>query len=272
MNKRLDYCYHTHTTRCGHAYGTDEAYVLSAIAQGYRVLGFSDHAFFPGLTQQGIRGDFSELDNYINSIRNLEKKYEKEIKIHLAFEIEYTPYYETYYQELLSKYHFDYLILGHHFEFQGNRILSYYGNTKDSQKIIQYGQEIAQALSKGYFSYVAHPDLYMMGYHPGWDSHAQQTAKTIIEAALRFNIPLELNLGGIRGRGMMTIGNETRYPYPYEPFWQMVASMGASVIVGVDAHAPQDFASGHEKLIFNLIEKYDLKVMDRLAFNRVMIK
>ena len=35
--------YHTHTTRCMHATGDDEDYVLSAIKGGYRILGFSDH-------------------------------------------------------------------------------------------------------------------------------------------------------------------------------------------------------------------------------------
>lgn len=36
--------YHTHTTRCQHAKGSDEDYVLSAIKAGYDELGFSDHA------------------------------------------------------------------------------------------------------------------------------------------------------------------------------------------------------------------------------------
>ena len=35
--------YHTHTTRCMHATGSDEEYVLSAIKGGYQILGFSDH-------------------------------------------------------------------------------------------------------------------------------------------------------------------------------------------------------------------------------------
>ena len=35
--------YHTHTTRCMHAVGSDEEYVLSAIKGGFQILGFSDH-------------------------------------------------------------------------------------------------------------------------------------------------------------------------------------------------------------------------------------
>ena len=38
--------WHTHTKRCGHAKGTDEEYVLEAIAAGVKSLGFSDHACY----------------------------------------------------------------------------------------------------------------------------------------------------------------------------------------------------------------------------------
>ncbi len=36
--------YHSHTTRCKHAVGSDEAYVLAAIEAGLDEIGFSDHA------------------------------------------------------------------------------------------------------------------------------------------------------------------------------------------------------------------------------------
>ena len=41
--------YHTHTTRCRHASGTEEAYVQAAIQGGLEILGFSDHTpyWFP---------------------------------------------------------------------------------------------------------------------------------------------------------------------------------------------------------------------------------
>ena len=39
--------YHTHTTRCGHAEGTEEEYILTALRCGYKVLGFSDHTPWP---------------------------------------------------------------------------------------------------------------------------------------------------------------------------------------------------------------------------------
>lgn len=40
---------HTHTFRCGHASGTDDQMVLSAIEAGFELLGFSDHMPYPEL-------------------------------------------------------------------------------------------------------------------------------------------------------------------------------------------------------------------------------
>ena len=81
----MKYCYHTHTKRCGHAVGEDEEYVIEAIKAGIKDLGFSDHVFLKGITQQGIRGDYSCLDDYISSINNLKEKYKKDINIYVGF-------------------------------------------------------------------------------------------------------------------------------------------------------------------------------------------
>ncbi len=51
--------YHTHTTRCHHATGSDEEFVLSAIKGGYQEIGFSDHTPWKYHT------------NYISDIRML---------------------------------------------------------------------------------------------------------------------------------------------------------------------------------------------------------
>ena len=54
--------FHTHTFRCGHAKGDIKDYTKSAISFGFKNIGFSDHAFFPGIHHEFMRGDFSLLD------------------------------------------------------------------------------------------------------------------------------------------------------------------------------------------------------------------
>ena len=64
--EKLKYCYHTHTSRCGHANGEDEEYVVNAIKAGIKRLGFSDHVILPkGYEQPGIRGSYYLLEDYL---------------------------------------------------------------------------------------------------------------------------------------------------------------------------------------------------------------
>ena len=68
--------YHTHTTRCMHATGSDEDYVLSAIKGGYQELGFSDHTPWKYHTDYvaDMRMFPEELPGYVESLRSLREK------------------------------------------------------------------------------------------------------------------------------------------------------------------------------------------------------
>lgn len=264
--QKLDYCYHSHTTRCGHAYGTDEAYVRAAIDNGFKVIGFSDHIFFPGIEQPGMRGSFHELENYKQSVRHLKKQYQDSIQVHLGFEAEYYPRFDSYYRSLLNDHRIEYLILGQHFRLVGNAFPIYYASVKDPTLIHEYADSIVAAMKTGLFAYVAHPDLYMLGYGGGWDEHAQAVAHKLAEASRTYGVPLELNLGGINGRGLMHIQGEYRYPYPYEDFWRIAKLYDVETIIGLDAHAPDAYVGDRYKLLFAIAEKYQLKTIQRLKF------
>ena len=69
--------YHTHTARCGHAVGTDRAYVETAIARGLRTLGFSDHVPMPFSDghESRFRVPLRLLDDYVKSVLSLKQEY-----------------------------------------------------------------------------------------------------------------------------------------------------------------------------------------------------
>jgi histidinol-phosphatase (PHP family) len=66
---------HTHTVRCGHASGEDEAYVLAAIQAGISVLGFSDHVPWISSRVFTDRMPMNLKDDYLISIERLKQKY-----------------------------------------------------------------------------------------------------------------------------------------------------------------------------------------------------
>lgn len=261
----IPYCYHTHTKRCGHAIGEDEEYVLEAIAAGVRKMGFSDHIMLPSFSQPGIRGDYALLDDYLNSVKYLKEKYKDKIKISCGFEAEYSPNFVSYYKLLLESGKIDYLILGQHFNFSNNTVLDYYGHIHDKEQLFKYRDQVVEAMSTGLFSFLAHPDLYMSSYEK-FDVHAKNVAMAICKASLEYNIPLEINLAGIR-KGLVQVGNEKRYLYPYLPFWKVVAKYKCKVIIGVDAHNPHDFTSNEYSIALKIIRELGLNHDQNFVIN-----
>lgn len=83
--------YHTHTTRCMHAIGSEEEYILAAISAGYTELGFSDHT--PWHYESGyhatMRMDESQLEDYVHTLSVLRDKYKDKISIKIGLECEY---------------------------------------------------------------------------------------------------------------------------------------------------------------------------------------
>lgn len=226
--------YHTHTTRCMHAKGTDEEFVLSAIKGGYDVLGFSDH------TPWKYRSDFvagmrmlpSELPDYIESISSLRKKYHDKIQIKIGLECEYFPDYLYWLKEQIKQYHIDYAIFGNHYYHTDEKFPYFGSHTRNRDMLDLYEESAIEGMESGLFCYLAHPDLFMRSY-PKFDHHCTTISRHICRAAARLHIPLEYNIG----RWYFGETEENgRLTYPTPAFWKIAANEGCTAIIGLDAH------------------------------------
>lgn len=228
--------YHTHTTRCHHAEGSDEDYILEAIKAGYKTLGFSDHAPWPKhpLETQFIRMAVSDFEDYAKNIRRLGRQYGGKIDILLGLEAEYYPERIDFLKKLIEETPLDYLVLGNHFntfESYGN----YFGSYKDESKVVEdYKHLSIEALKTGLYKIFAHPDIFVRSLTQ-WTKEAEVATREICEVAKEMNVVLEYNLGGVRYK-------RKELDYPYTPFWKIVAEVGNEVVIGVDAHSPSDLS------------------------------
>lgn len=267
---RVKHNYHTHTYRCNHANGSDEDYVLAAIKNNYKTLGFSDHMMVPGVDYDTwTRGTFAEFPGYVSSLRHLKQKYQDVIDIKLGMECEYFPELDSFLRGLLVNNELDYLVFANHYKnFDGSSFSGYYGYATSDADVLEYTISATQALKTGLFSVFAHPDLFMARIEE-WTPVIEECAYMLCETAKELNIPLEVNQGGIR----YSIGNKMdikkRYMYPYKRFWEIAKKVGNQVIIGVDAHNPKDF--GHEavKLSYQFVEDLGLKLIEKLPFKQV---
>ena len=114
------------------------------------------------------------------------------------------------------------------------------------------------------FSYFAHPDLFLLGYHD-YGIDMQTVAYRICEKAKECHIPLEINAGGMR-RGLENINGEQLYLYPNTHFWKIASEVGNDVILGFDAHDPSDFNEGMYQMMMNFAKEHNLHVIDKLKF------
>lgn len=228
--------FHTHTKRCRHALGEEEDYVKSAIHNGLSQLGFSDHAPFPDI-DLGKRMLFEELKDYLGTIDELKMKYRSELILWKGLEIEYLPQYRRYYEELLTKWGVEYLIMGEHFYIDtlGRRTNIYEVNSS-TEEYLAYAHTVAEGMRSGFFRIIAHPDLYMLNPF-AWNDDCMKAADLIIDTAITTNTILEYNANGFRWE-QRTYPDGMRHPYPHSTFWQMVAGTTAKVIVGADCHDP----------------------------------
>lgn len=256
--------YHTHTKRCGHAIGEDEDYVLEALGAGFRYFGFSDHAMLPGYSEPYVRGEYSQLQDYIHSIRSLAEKYQEQMKIYVGFEAEAFPCYFSFYKELLSNGILDYMILGNHDAMSDDhQITARFSNIYNASQLYLYKDLAVQALSTGMFSIFAHPD-YFMSSLPEFDGDCRKISKEIIQTAIAYDVPLEINFGGIRS-GKKAFGTEQRWIYPTDEFFEIAGKMQAKCIFGLDAHAPSQVSNDSaDYFAVEFARKHNLRMVEVL--------
>ncbi len=257
---RVDYNYHGHTYRCGHASNIeDDSYVLEAVNCGYTKYGFSDHvSVYPIFYwDKTMRMHDRDVDSYLKSIYKLKEKNKYFIDIYAGFEAEYDEVIEEYLCSLRDKC--DYMILGQHYVL-GRDI------RHNVDYPIEYAKKVCMAIESGIFDVVAHPDIFMQYRYSIKDEDKEEylencilASKMICIKAKEFDIPLEVNLGGFFGRD---INLEPRYPTKL--FWDIVKEFRNKVVIGIDAHQKNDIPIATLKLdlLSDIIDFDNLNIVE----------
>lgn len=255
--------YHTHHELCRHAKGTAKDYASKAYEAGFSVLGFSDHAPSAVITKDA-RMRFEELETYLKDVEAIKRQYEGKMIIHTGLEIEYLDTNHEYYRDLKRKV--EYFILGQHYirpEDDKSALRGVIG-LKKGKDIIEYAKNVESAIKTGMFSLIAHPDIYLASYGR-FDEDAEEAATIIIEASLKYDVPLEFNANGVR-RGSINSKAGTHYRYPRKEFWDIAVQKGATAVLSADAHSPEQLNDQAIKDSESLIKAWGITTKDTLKF------
>ncbi|MEA1913772.1 MAG: histidinol-phosphatase HisJ [Campylobacterota bacterium] len=218
---------HNHTTRCNHATGSMEEYILRAIELGIDVYGFSDHA--PMDFDPKYRMSLDQVAGYENEVLHLQKKYKDQITVLLGYEVDYLQGH--IFDEVLNA-NVDYLIGSVHFidkwGFDNPEFIGEYKN-KDINKIWEdYFDAITQMAKTQHFDIVGHLDLIkLFKFMPTKDIRilAHETMQQIKKS----NMSIEINPAGLR--------KPIAQAYPSKTLLTQAYELDIPITFGSDAHS-----------------------------------
>ena len=255
INRRHTVNLHSHTPRCGHARGAEREYVERAIAEGMKVLGFSDHCPypFPDGYYSGFRMHPEQQEDYVNTILSLKKEYAGQIRLLIGYEVEYYPAFFSDLLKMLTRYPVDYMIQGQHL--LENEITGVVSSrpTDDPAFLRKYVDQTCEGMKTGVFTFLAHPDLC---HFTGDPAVYREEYSRLIRTAMSLGIPLEINLLGMRDK---------RH-YPGEAFFALCGELGAAVCIGSDAHEPEVVYDEFSRAkAMEMVRKYHLNLIESPA-------
>ncbi len=259
--------FHTHIYLCKHATGNIEDYAKKAIFLGYKTLGISDHGPLNEFHLKQFntrRMSMLEYQNtYLKELEDNKKKFENKLTILGAVEIEYYQDMKNIYQQMTKE--LDYLILGQHKIVLPNGTIKKIYNCDCKEDLEAYTNNVIDGLNSGFFSILAHPDIFMMFYKK-WDNSAILSSKRIIEAAIQNNVVLEINANGIRKEKIQIEENKYSWPYPRTEFWSLLKDYPeAKVIVSDDAHKVENLCDQATVEAYQFAKKLNIQLYTKLS-------
>lgn len=259
MSQLINYTLHNHTYRCKHAIGSEKDMVLEALKHEFKYIGIADHMAYP-TSYQSFRMNYEERFEYLDNLNQLKNEY----NILRGFEAEYQ---EEFFNEIidhLKNNRIDYYILGQHYV-DLNREETYFGYHLDNELITKYVDLCIEGMRTGVYLYLAHPDLFLMNNH--FDKHTKKESIRLIEASIKYDVYLEYNAGGLR-QGLNTNQKRELYRYPKYDFWNLVKEYNGLVVIGSDAHMPQEINDEAFNLALKEVKELGLNLIEEIDFDR----
>ncbi len=245
--------FHTHSNYCDGKASLREM-VDFAVAHGFTVLGFSGHCPLPFENTFSI----TDYEGYCNEVRALKEEYKGRIDISLGLEIDYIPGMLEDFTPLIEKGGLEYTIGSVHLippqgvvPKDGNDLWMIDGSryeTYDEGLMKHYGGDIRSGV-RAYFhqqnemlvrnrpTIVGHPDKIAMHnrsrYFKEDESWYEELALETMSLIHELDLICEVNTRGIY---------KGRHPdfYPSRRLLKAMKQWRIPVLVGTDAHAPDD--------------------------------
>lgn len=194
--------------------------------------------------------NIAQLPEYIEKVRSARELAAglpdgKAFPVYMGFECEWFPAYESWYRDYLrGELGAEFLVYGAHWvDYEGE--FWYIPELPEKKILARYVDLTVRGLGSGLYDLFAHPDIFLAGF-TRMDAEIREACKTIIDAAIAADMPMEINGLGLQ-KTMVRGDHGMRPPYPVREFWEMAAAAGATIVCNSDAHRPQDVIASTRK-------------------------
>ncbi len=240
--------YHTHSYLCNHASGQLVDYIQAAISLGLPEIGLSGHFPMHLLPSQFHKYamDFSELNTYLETAKELKLRFKSKIQTKVAFEVDFHKPILSRYQQALKPHlpNLDYLIGSIHGLKWKNYIipidgsfslpdeLSRENNGKDTL-ILSYYDDLRELVRSKYYDVLGHFDVIKkLGFNFDDEERIWEGVLKVIDELENSSMAVEINTSGLRKPE-----NEL---YPNKAIIKELIKREIPVVISSDAHQPTD--------------------------------
>jgi histidinol-phosphatase (PHP family) len=250
--------YHIHTAMCGHASGTIEEMVESAVEKGFSRVGIADHMPLLYAEIPHLAMPREQLPEYVQQVLEVKERYKDRTKVLLGIEADYHGPTQGERVEMLRAYPFDYVIGSVHilgdWIFDSPVDIARYDEIDLDEFYLEYLGEVKDMVRTGIYDIVGHPDLAKkFDKRPTID--LAPNYRELLLAMKEAGICYEVNTAGLR----WPVGEI----YPEPSFVRMAAKLDVPVTLGSDAHSPRDVGRDFDKAL-ELIRSAGYKKMATL--------
>ncbi|MBD3188811.1 histidinol-phosphatase HisJ [Candidatus Bathyarchaeota archaeon] len=231
--------HHVHTKRCRHAEGIEEDYILAAIRENLKVIGFNEHfpmSYLPrSIPVEEYAMDLEEFPEYIKEATRLREAYKEEITVKISTEVDYFEPAWKQIVEFLKPFldQLDYIYGSVHVVDDWAVDDERFSNKwQDNDKDIIYGKyykALIAMVRRGYFDVVGHLDLpKKFGHHPS--APMDGILDVLLDAIKENDMVIEVNTAGLR--------KPIREIYPSRTILENCFEKDIKITLGSDAHEP----------------------------------
>ncbi len=234
--------YHLHTALCKHAVGTVEEYVEAALAAGFDEIGFADHNPLPDNFDIEHRMEASQDSEYLEMVARVQQKY-SDITIKLGLEVDYLPGGEDFLREQIAGYPLDYVYGSVHYlgdwNFDNPVFVHRWENSNVDDIYQWYFKCLEDLIASRLFDIIAHPDLVKKFGHRPEKLDLEACYRRICTGLREADMCIEINTSGLR--------KEVGEIYPARRFLEIAFETGVPIVIGSDAHSPEEVGSAFDK-------------------------